>query len=376
MLFNQNARKLLFLVLTVSTSLWGMEPWHRQVTDYASRYKKEIAAGVGAAALAGAAYYYGKQQGQSDTYSVSIPAQTYSIGTPIGNFSIQTPKTEFSVPKTSTKGFGSNVIVGNTGSISVGNPASYKFNEIQKENIAIADGAIIRIENHVGDIDSESYDGDELKLIAKKRAETEKDLKRLKIEIAVRAKNVLIKTTYENPQEVMRGLIDYKILVPRNKSISQELVTSVGHAYVKNVQGNLLAQSSTGDIKAEQVGGNAQLISSVGKISGASIQGTVIAQTSTGDVTIVQDTINTDLTAKTNVGFVTIIANAINAIVKANTSVGNISSNFKLSSPVQKKSFVGRSLDAHVGQESNAVINLSTSTGDIVLKKKDLTSRL
>lgn len=285
MSFFQKLKKvLIFSCIMTAFPMLGMQ----STWDYITQYKKEIAAGVGAAALTGAAYYYGKQSAS--------------------------PQTSRGISYASS---------------------SLKFESTEEKQLEIADGSTVRIANSVGNIDSESYAGNELKVVAKKRAETEKDLNRLKVEIIAQAKNILIKTTYENPREMIRGLIDYKIFVPRNKSISQELLTSVGNVIAENANANLLTQSSTGHI------------------------------------TIVQDMINANHTATTSVGNINIIANAIDAYVNAHTAVGSITSDFKLSSPV-KKQVVGQSLNAQIGKASSAQMNLSTSTGNIVLKRKGL----
>lgn len=161
-------------------SVLGMQP----VWDYASRHKKEIAAGVGAAALAGATYYYGKQQGENKAEEEAV-----KLGGDDKNAQSWTWWSEDKM------GF-----------------LQQPIKRIQIKNLLS------------GKIDLLNHNEEGIVLLINKRAATPEDLNKIFAEVTFPHPGILkIETKYRASK--VNALIDYKLKIPRQSGIQIEPVT-------------------------------------------------------------------------------------------------------------------------------------------------------
>lgn len=366
------------IVLMLSHSLMHSmdKPYYRQALDYASRYKKEIGAGVGAAAALGG-LYYGYQQGW------------------------------FS---------------GRQSGINIINSHNWRFEHQEDKEFPVGNKSLVEIVNTAGDIDVQTYAGNTIKVHIHKRAETQADLDNIYADIHENDQRLLI-TTRQRVQ-LVKALINYKLLLPQDKKIALiaktnagdisvegikkdvNVETASGDITVRNINGNvrsftaagtivndevkgsITAKTLSGELQITRIGGDATIESANGKAKVSSVNGTFVVSLNQGDV-IASHVKNTraktnagniyvssnqgTFTASTNAGNVQLDQNVIDQAVDMSSNAGSVIVDARtIAGPIYATTMVG-SVRSAFGDNRNAqgpAVKLKTFAGDITINRK------
>ena len=204
----------------------------------------------------------------------------------------------------------------------------------------------ISLENVNGNVHIQTWDRDEVKVDAVKRAKKQEHLDEVKIEIDAKPDRIRIKTKYPDSKKQKNNsvTVDYTLTVPRQSNLTKISAVN-GGVEIENVGGNVEASSVNGPVTASGLIGEVNLSTVNGalKASFAAIKSAVSLKSVNGNVTVA-------LPAETD------------ADISVNSVNGGISTDFSLET---KKQFpVGHNLDGKLGKGGPA-IKLSSVNGAI-----------
>ena len=214
----------------------------------------------------------------------------------------------------------------------------------------------VELENLNGPVHISSWDRNEVKIDAVKRARSKERLDEAKIEVDSRRDSIVIHTEYpghdhdfwnddrhDNPASV-----EYTLTVPRNANLDEIKLVN-GALDVRDLAGEVRASCVNGRIEAQNLHGrthlntvNGELVASVDQLPSSSLE--LSSVNGTLRVTLPSD-------ARTD--------------IEASTISGNISNDFGL--PVSRHQFVGRSLRGELGGGGTHV-RLSNVNGRIEIR--------
>jgi len=214
----------------------------------------------------------------------------------------------------------------------------------------------IEVENLNGPVHISSWDRNEVKVDAIKRAWTKERLDEAKIEVDARAGSVVIHTEYphgdhdfwndgrhNNPASV-----EYTLTVPRNANLDEIKLVN-GALDVRDVAGEVRASCVNGRIEAQNLQGrvhlnsvNGELIASIDKLPSSTLE-----------------------IASVNGGMRLTLPSDARADIEASTVSGGISNDFGM--PVTRHQFVGHSLHGQLGNGGTHV-KLSNVNGRIEIR--------
>ena len=214
----------------------------------------------------------------------------------------------------------------------------------------------IEVENLNGPVHISSWDRNEVKVDAIKRAWTKERLDEAKIEVDARAGSVVIHTEYphgdhdfwndgrhNNPASV-----EYTLTVPRNANLDEIKLVN-GALDVRDVAGEVRASCVNGRIEAQNLQGrvhlnsvNGELIASIDKLPSSTLE-----------------------LASVNGGMRLTLPSDARADIEASTVSGGISNDFGM--PVTRHQFVGHSLHGQLGNGGTHV-KLSNVNGRIEIR--------
>lgn len=206
----------------------------------------------------------------------------------------------------------------------------------------------VRVENVNGNVRIITWDREEIKVEAVKRATKQEHLDEVKIEVDAGADHIRIKTRYP----------DSKSRRDKNNSVSVDYVLTVpvqSHLdRINTVNGGVEIEKVTGDVEASSVNGNVSAAGLVGKVELSTVNGAVKATFAELKKSASLKSVNGSVTVA--------LPPEANAKVSANTLTGGINSDFDLHA---KKHFpIGQNLDGKLGAGGPA-IDLSTVNGGI-----------
>ena len=206
----------------------------------------------------------------------------------------------------------------------------------------------VQLENVNGDVRIVTWDREEIKVDAIKRAKKQEHLDEVKIEVDAKADRIRIKTKYPDSKSRRNKdnsvSVEYLLTVPKSSRLDG-INTVNGGVEIEKVGGDVKASSVNGAVKADGLSGEVELSTVNGSLKAnfAQLKKSVSLKSVNGSVTVA-------LPPETN------------ARVSANTVSGGISSDFALQ--VKKHFPIGRNLDEKIG-EGGPAIELSTVNGGI-----------
>jgi DUF4097 and DUF4098 domain-containing protein YvlB len=206
----------------------------------------------------------------------------------------------------------------------------------------------VHLENVNGNVQIVTWDREEIKVDAVKRARKQEHLDEVTIEVDAKTDRIRIKTRFPD-RKARRNKdnstsVDYTLTVPRLCRLDG----------VSTVNGGVEIENVRGDVKASSVNG---------PVTGTSLAGDVELSTVNGSVKAGFTELKKSVSLKSVNGGVTItLPSETNADVSANTLNGGISSDFSLQ--VKKHFPIGRNLDGKLGL-GGPEIGLSTVNGGI-----------
>jgi DUF4097 and DUF4098 domain-containing protein YvlB len=211
-----------------------------------------------------------------------------------------------------------------------------------------ADGRI-NLENINGAVHITSWDQNEVKLDAVKRADNDKELKNTEIRINAKADSISIETHYAKEDNWSGhhdfASVEYTLTVPRKAKLD-EIKLINGSLDVAGVQGEVRASCINGMLSAKELGGKAKLNTVNGELEAR-------FERATGEVELSSVNGSIDLTLPSDA----------KASIEANTVSGGIDNNFGLHTNDHR--FVGHDLRGELGGGGGAQIKLNNVNGTI-----------
>ena len=223
---------------------------------------------------------------------------------------------------------------------------SYKLN----------DGGRFSISNVNGSISVTGGSGDSVEIIAIKKADNQKELDNIEIEISHSADEIVVETELGKSDRWYSrgnnsGSVKYEVIVPEGTRLDS----------VDTVNGNVNINGVSGKVVAESVNGDLDISDLAGDVGLSTVNGSIDAVFSRldEDQRVKAETVNGRVTIK-------LPADA-DVEISADTLNGGISaSDFGLE---VDKGFVGSDLNGKIGNGS-ARLNIDTVNGGIKIRKK------
>ena len=220
-------------------------------------------------------------------------------------------------------------------------------------SFTLEDGGRFSISNVNGSITVTGASGNSVEIIAIKKADNQKDLDEIEIEISHSANEIEIETELGDSDGWFRnstsGQVRYEIIVPDSTELDS----------VETVNGDVTVSGVSGNVTAESVNGDLDISDLVGDVSLSTVNGSVNAAFAKceGEQSIKTETVN---------GRVTIsLPESSDVQITADTLNGGINGrDFGLDTD---KGFVGSDLNGKIGSGS-ARLNIDTVNGSIKIR--------
>ena len=220
-------------------------------------------------------------------------------------------------------------------------------------SFTLEDGGRFSISNVNGSITITGASGNSVEIIAIKKADNQKELDEIEIEISHSATEIEVETELGDSNGWFRngtsGQVRYEIIVPDSTELDS----------VETVNGDVTVSGVFGNVTAESVNGDLDISDLVGDVSLSTVNGSVNAAFAKceGEQSIKTETVN---------GRVTIsLPESSDVRITADTLNGGINGrDFGL---VTDKGFVGSDLNGKIGSGS-ARLNIDTVNGSIKIR--------
>jgi len=241
----------------------------------------------------------------------------------------------------------------------VTNLAAAEVSKTEEYSYELKEGGRISLSNVNGDVSIEGTDGRQVRIVATKKADSQKYLDGMKIEIDASESAIHIETRHPdsgggilNWGENDSGSVEYKLTVPRDVEIDS----------IDTVNSDVVVGGVTGPISAESVNGKLQLTGASSNVNADTVNGNI-------DVEFLQLGSGQRVSADAVNGRIVLRLPAdASAQVSAETINGNIDADdFKLQ---PDNGFVGNGLDGQIGG-GGARVSIDTVNGSIAIKKRD-----
>jgi DUF4097 and DUF4098 domain-containing protein YvlB len=202
-------------------------------------------------------------------------------------------------------------------------------------------GSKLTVENMNGSIEISGWDQNTIDISATKYAETDQMLAQLKVDVAVAADGVHIRTIV--PSDAHNVGVKYVLKVPRRAELAEirstngsmrinetegaaNLHTSNGSVHVSKTRGKLEIVTSNGSVQIQENDGETDVRTSNGSVRASGIRGPLTATTSNGGMHVdLDESRGGPVTLTTSNGGVDIkLGSAAQSTVKAETSNGGI----------------------------------------------------
>lgn len=221
-------------------------------------------------------------------------------------------------------------------------------------SFTLNDGGRFSISNVNGSIAITGGSGDSVEIIATKKADNQKELDEIEIEISHSADEIVVETELGDSGKWYSrgnnsGHVKYEVVVPVNTELDT-VDTVNGGVTISGVSGNVVAESVNGGVEVDDLEGDANL---------STVNGSIDAEFSMlgGDQNVKAETVN---------GRVTIVLpKDADVRISADTLNGSINGrDFGLETD---KGFVGSDLNGNIG-DGSARLNIDTVNGSIKIK--------
>ena len=241
--------------------------------------------------------------------------------------------------------------------------------ETFKKRIQFSPGGYLELSNTNGEIDVQSWDQDEVEIIAHKKVRAQgsenahKLMERLEIIVSQRGEKIYIETKMPHRSGSGGGFFDW--IFGRNEN-------SCAVSYELRVprQIDLNIGTTNGEINIRDINGRMRLNSTNGKISGKEITGLVKCKTTNGSIKMAFDQVpdEEEMSFRTTNGSIRVyLPRTFGGYIDLQTTNGRIESDFHLSSTRKhsKKRFKG------MVHDGNCDLTCTTTNGSIYLYYND-----
>jgi len=218
------------------------------------------------------------------------------------------------------------------------------------------DGGRFSLSNVNGSVVVTGGDGDSVEIIATKKADNQKDLDKIEIEITNSADEIVVETELGGSDRWYSrgnnsGSVKYEVIVPTGTRLDS----------VETVNGNVNISGVSGKVVAESVNGDLDISDLAGDVGLSTVNGSIEAEFSRleDQQRVKMETVN---------GRVTINLPE-NADVDINADTLNGGINAKDFGLETEKGFVGSDLNGKIG-DGGARLNIDTVNGSIKIRRK------
>jgi len=218
----------------------------------------------------------------------------------------------------------------------------------------LSDGGSFSISNVNGSINITGGSGSTVEIVATKKADNQKELDKIKIEISASADEIVVETELGDSDKWYShssdsGSVTYEVIVPAG-SMLDSVETVNGSVTISGVSGNVAAESVNGGLDLRDLAGDAKLSTVNGSVDAAFAR-------LEGQQRVKAETVNGRVTLK--------LPENADVEIKADTLNGGINGrDFGLET---EKGFVGSDLNGKIGNGS-ARINIDTVNGSIKIQ--------
>ena len=216
------------------------------------------------------------------------------------------------------------------------------------------DGGRFSISNVNGSVTVTGGRGDNVEIIATKKADDQEDMDKIEIEISHSANEIVIETEFGKSDGWFHndssGQVKYEIIVPMGTLLDS----------VDTVNGDVIISGVSGKVVAETVNGGIDVTDLVGDANLSTVNGSIDAEFTKleGQQSVKAETVNGRVS-------ITLPANA-DAEVSADTLNGDINGrDFGLATD---KGFVGSDLNVKIG-DGSARLNIDTVNGSVKIRR-------
>ena len=217
------------------------------------------------------------------------------------------------------------------------------------------EGGRFSISNINGSISVTGGSGDTVEIVATKKADNQKDLDDIEIDISQSSTEIRVKTELGKSDKwyssgSSSGEVGYEIIVPEGTELDS----------VDTVNGDVTISGVSGDVEAESVNGSLEVSDLAGNVRLSTVNGSVEAEfvRLEGDQKVKAETVNGRVTINLpGDADVKISADSLNGSINAR--------DFDLET---EKGFVGNDLNGDIGSGS-ARLNIDTVNGSIKIRK-------
>ena len=212
------------------------------------------------------------------------------------------------------------------------------------------------IDNFAGSITVRAGEGNQIRVMATKRAPRSSDLDRIEVDIQPRAGGLAIVT--RNPNRLLSASVRLEVVVPKDTSFGVH--TSSGSVEVSGLHGGGKAETSSGRVTARDLSGTVALHTSSGGMSVHTFEGDLNLHVSSGSIDV--DLMRGNLDAHTSSGSIGV--RDAQGWVRLETSSGSID---YTGSPLGDCSFKtgSGSIDLRLPADLDARVDLHTGSGSI-----------
>jgi DUF4097 and DUF4098 domain-containing protein YvlB len=241
----------------------------------------------------------------------------------------------------------------------VTNLAAAEVSKTEEYSYELKEGGRISLSNVNGDVSIEGTDGRQVSIVATKKADSQKYLDGMKIEIDASESAIRIETRHpDSGGGILNwggddgGSVEYKLTVPRDVEIDS----------IETVNSDVVVGGVTGPISAESVNGKLHVTGASSNVSADTVNGTI-------DVEFLQLGSGQRVSADAVNGRVVLRLPAdASARVTAETLNGSIDADDFGLQP--ESGLVGNGLDGQIGA-GEARVAIDTVNGSIVIKKRN-----
>ncbi len=235
---------------------------------------------------------------------------------------------------------------------------SQKYSEELQESFAVGDAPMLIVDNFAGDVVVRAGESGTVRVVATKRAAREKDLDRIDVEMRERDGGLEIIT--DPPSGWKSVSVDLEITVPASAHV--DLHTGAGDVIVRDLEGDVRADSNSGDVDVRDTSGEIDAHTNAGHIDVRRAIGSVHLDTSAGNIKY-QGTPQGDCRFETSAGSIKLILPAnVNVRLDLDATVGDIDVDMSVEGTVSSRKVKGT-----IGSGDGGEIRAHTSAGNIDL---------
>jgi DUF4097 and DUF4098 domain-containing protein YvlB len=214
----------------------------------------------------------------------------------------------------------------------------------------------VRLDNVNGSVHIATWDREEVKVDAIKKAKTQEHLDEVKIEVKAKSDYVEIKTKYPEGKfgkgKNNSTSVDYTLTVPKQSRL-YKITTVNGGVDIENAEGDVAAESVNGSVKATGLAGEVRLSTVNGQVNAAFLE------------------VKKDVSLESVNGSISLaVPPQANADVSLSTVNGGIHSDFPL--PNNKHTPGGQHIKAKLGDGGPAIKMSSVNGGIRILRGKEM----